>query len=268
MNFNVNNLAVADVLSGTMFTKDGTRVQFGLNDISDPQLEIGANPITLSDRLGTPIMMFVREKSASISGSNSTVSLNLLAAQMGSEKQIASDSEPLIAPYEDKIQIGGTDSAANTTITTTKEPIAGTIVLELLDSDRSPVGTNIPIEATASATAASVSGQTITLPTGMNLTASDYIGVYYDYSTTAAVSAGSSVDASVVSGKFQLEVMFADKCDQSRLYYGYVVFPSAVLDSSATLTMTAEGNHPFTITAMADYCGEERELFHIVVPEN
>lgn len=268
MAFNVNNLAVSDVLSGTMFTKDGTRVQFGLNDISDPSLELGANPISLTDRLGVPIMQFIREKTATISGSNSTVSLNLLAAQMGSEKKVAKQDAPLIAPYKEQIQIGSGETGVNKTIKISKTPIAGTVVLELLDADRSPIGTNIPIETAASESAASVADTTITLPTGMNLTASDYIGVYYDYSTTNAVSAGSYVDAGVVSGKFELEVMFADKCNQAKLYYGFIVFPSAVLESSATLDLTVDGRHPFTINAMADYCGEERELFHIVVPES
>ena len=267
MAFNVNNLIVSDVLSGTMFTKDGTKVLFGLTDIVDPNINLGSNPLTLTDRNGIPICQFMREKSASLSGSNSTFSMSLLAAQMGSGKKVASEESKLIAPTREEIQIGGTTEKANTSITVSKTPIVGTIVLEVLDGDRSPIGINIPIGPSATTTTASVSDKTITLPTGMSLTAADYIGVYYEYETANAVSAGSYIDGGTISGKFDLEVLFADKCDQSKIYYGHLVFPSAVLDSAVDLSLKPDSNHPFTINAMADYCGSDRELFHVVVPE-
>ena len=268
MSFNVNNLIVDDILSATMFTKSGEQVLFGLNDISDPSLELGGNLVYATDHLGFNIAAFAREKTANFSGSNSTVSIDLLSAQMGGAKEIASASNKITSPFREVIQIGGTEGTANTTISLKKTPVAGTLVLELLGSDRTPMNVNIPIESGSSATAASLAGTTVTLPTGMSLTAEDFIGAYYDYETASAVTSTALLDAGVVSGKFEVEVLFADKCDQSKLYYGFIVFPSAVLDSTATLDLTVEGKHPFTVSATAEYCGDTRELFHIVVPES
>ena len=60
MSFNVNNLIVDDILSATMFTKSGEQVLFGLNDISDPSLELGGNLVYATDHLGFNIAAFAR----------------------------------------------------------------------------------------------------------------------------------------------------------------------------------------------------------------
>lgn len=268
MAFNVNNLLIADVLSATMFSKDGTKVRFGLNDISEPSLELGGNMVYATDRHSTPFAAFAQEKTASFSGSNSTMSLDLLASQMGGQKNVASAKSKLSTPVKEIFSLADDGGALKKNITLKKTPVTGSIIIEVLDTAGTPMGVNIPIAAASSATAASVSESTITLPTGASLTADDRICVYYDYETENAVEATGTAESIVVSGRFQVEVMFADKCDQSKIYYGFLEFPSAVLKTEATLDLTNEGKHPFTVDAMAEYCSDGLTLFRVVVPES
>lgn len=267
MAFNKDELIIADVLSGT-FLKKGTReVLMLLNDIVDPSLSIGEETVYATDHIGVNIARFVRSKSASLSASNSLFSLGLLAAQSGTEKHVATSDDKITVPAKDVITVGASSGTTNKTITLSQTPVAGTITIELLDEGGSLTGTHIEVAATAGASAASVSGKTVTLPTGLSLTADSVIGVFYDYESEEAVEVvDRAKDPQTISGIFRLEVLFCDKCDQSTQYYGYLEFPSATLSSEADIDLTTEGNHPFTVEAMADYCSTDRELFRIVVP--
>ena len=267
MAFNKDELIIDQVLSGAMFDKSDAHVLFLLNDISDPSLEMGGEKVYATDHLGMNIAAFNRSKTATFSGSNSLFSLGLIAAQAGTAKEIAGTDNLFAVPYKEYLLVGSdTDGNVNTTVTLAKTPITGSVTIELLDEGRSLSGTNIPVESTASDSAASISENVITLPTGLDITAADYIGVFYEYETDEAVTVKNVIDSETISGEFRLEVLFCEKCNQSIQYYGYVVFPSAVLDNNATINLTTDGGHPFTIEALADYCSTDRELFHIIVP--
>lgn len=265
--FNKDELIISDVISGTFLDKDTLEVLCLLNDISDPSLSIGSELVYATDHLGVNIAMFPRSKSASLSGSNGLFSLGLLAAQAGTKKNIATNSKKIVVPFKDVQEIGGTGDSVNTTITLTNAPKAGTLSLEVLDNGGSLTGVHIPVESVASASAASVSGKTVTLPTGLDLTADTVIGAFYSYDAEEAVEiTNNAKNPTTVSGIFRLEVMFCDKCNQATQYYGYIEFPSAVLSSEADIDLTTDGGHPFTVEAMADYCSIDRQLFRVVVP--
>ena len=67
------------------------------------------------------------------------------------------------------------------------------------------------------------------------------------------------------SGKFVLEVLVAEPCAPEVEYYAYIIFNSAKLDNNVSLNLTTEANHPFSITALRDYCSDYDELFSIIV---
>ena len=259
MAFNKDNLLIADVLSGTMLSKSDMSVLFVCNDIASPSLELGGEKVYSTDRLGFNIAAYDRQKTAKFSGENGTFSLGVLAAQTGATKKVGSSSNKIATPTKKDYLVG-----TNTTLTLEHTPITGTISLARLDSGHELVE-NIEISSKAEAGKASVSGTTLTLPTS-GLENTDYVRVMYEYEAENAVSVTDTMDGKSISGIFRLEVLFADKCDQATQYYGYIVFPSAVMDNNATINMTAEDKHPFSVEAMVDYCSENQELFHIVVP--
>lgn len=267
MAFNKDDLIINMVLSGTMFDKKTRDVLFSLSMIEDPSLEIGGEKVYATDNYGMNIAAFNRAKTAKFSGSNSLFSLGLMANQLGTNKEIADSEHKLTVPKREIIQVGfKSGGTANTTVSLAYAPVAGSITIERLDDGKSLVGTTIPVEVSASSTAASVSDKVITLPTGM-LAGTDWIGVYYEYETDSALKISNKSDAFTTAGEFHLEVLFAEKCNQAVQYYGYIVFPSAVLDNNATINLTTDGKHAFSIEAMTDYCSADKELFYIVVPD-
>ncbi len=259
MAFNKDNLLIKDVLSGTMLSKSDMSVKFVCNDIASPSLELGGEKVYSTDRLGFNIAAYDRQKTAKFSGENGTFSLGVLAAQTGATKTVGSSSSKIVTPTHDDFLVG-----ANKTVTLKQTPVAGSISIAHMDRGKELIE-SIEISTTAGASVASVSDKTVTLPTS-GLDATDYIRVMYEYEASDAVSVVDTMNGTSISGIFRLEVLFADKCDQSTEYYGYIVFPSAVMDNNATINLTAEDKHPFTIEAMVDYCSENQELFHIVVP--
>lgn len=258
MAFNKDNLLIVDVLSGVMLDKTDGNILFVVNDIASPSLEIGGEKVYSDDRNSYHVAAFDRQKTATFSGENGTFSLGVLAAQTGARKQVGSESNKITVPFKEYVSVG-----SQGTITLKHTPIEGSVAIAKLDSGREFVEA-LEIGTEAGANTGVVSGTTLTLPTG--LSAGDYIGVFYEYETADAVTVVDTMDGKSISGAFRLEVLFADKCDQATQYYGYIVFPSAVMDNNATMNLTTEDKHPFSVEAMVDYCSAKQELFHIVVP--
>ena len=105
----------------------------------------------------------------------------------------------------------------------------------------------------------------ITVPTG--LTKDDVLFVMYEYEATS----GAAVTANAIDfpkrGKFIMEVLGCDVCDQEELVHAFVEFPNAKLDGNVDYSFTTDGTHPFTIRAMQDYCNKEKVLFRVIIPD-
>ena len=46
------------------------------------------------------------------------------------------------------------------------------------------------------------------------------------------------------------------------------MIPKGKIDNNFTINLTTEGNHPFSITAMKDYCSEEEQLCYVLFGKN
>ena len=254
--FNKDDLIINMVLSGTMFDKASGDVIFSLTMIEEPSLELGGEKVYATDNYGLNIAAFNRSKTAKFSGSNSLFSLGLMANQLGSAKQTGSDIE---IPMRELIQV-----ASDKSVTLKKAPVDGSVAIEVLDSGKSITGVSLEQGASSSGDF-SISGSKITFSSD-KVSAGNYVGVYYKY-VGDAVKIVNSADAFTTAGEFRLEVLFAEKCNQAIQYYGYIVFPSAALDNNATINLTTDGKHAFSIEAMTDYCSADHDLFYIVVPD-
>ena len=90
--------------------------------------------------------------------------------------------------------------------------------------------------------------------------------IVYEYEAEEAVAVtGDSVNFPK-AGKFLMEVLGTDVCDQTKLIHAYVEFPNAKLSTDFDLSFTTDTTHPFTIQAQQAYCDREKILFRIIVP--
>ncbi len=263
---NVNNFAINRVVRAMMFDSKTGEQMFAINSIADPVLTITADQVAVVDALGATVMTFDRSKSGTFAGSNSFFDMNLLAAQSGTDKIVATETEPVLSPMMEEI----TTTAAQTEWVLKGTPIGpvGAEIPYIYELKRDgTLGTRYPIGATASATefALDVTTKTITLPTG--LAAGTRLFVNYEFNMIAGTMVVNDATHFPRAGTMWLQVMGADICDVSTEYLAYFVFPNAKLDSNFELSLTPDGGHNFQISMSQDYCSVGKVLFYVIIPD-
>ena len=260
MAFDISNFIIDRILRGVMTSTADGSVMYSINQIENPSLECSADEKVAVDALGTTIQTYHLAKNATLSAENSMFDLGLFATQQGAEKKIASASSKIITPIFENIDVTGTS-----VVLKHKPKDALTAIYELKGD--STMGKKYTVNATATVDkfAFDEASKTITLPTGV--TVGSQIFVMYEYETENAVEITASATEFPKAGKFIMEVLGADVCDQESLIHSYVEFPKAKLDGNVDYSFTTDGTHPFTIRAMQDYCDREKKLFRIIVPD-
>ena len=277
----INNFVVDHVLRGIMVNKAG-EYMWSVNQITDPSLSVTMeDAVTAVDALGSTIASFDRGRNAEFTATNSIFDLGLYASQLGQEKQEASATKKIVAPAFETIEIvDGQDDyelahlpkdaiaviyALNGDGTLGQAYKAGTVANEtdfVYDTEEieiTPAGEDPDTQPAVTKTVGK-----ITVPTG--LAAESELFVMYEYDMESGVSVTADAINVPKKGKFILEVLGCDVCDQETLIHAYVVFPNAKLDGNVDYSFTTDGTHPFTIQAQQSYCDSKKKLFSIVIP--
>jgi len=211
-------------------------------------------------------MIFDRAKKAEFTASNTILDLGLAAAQFGTAKNIGSATNKVITPKFEEF----TTADAQTTVVLSQTPV-GTVGAEIKSiyavNSNTSIGTKYVSAATVSATEFQLDAttKTITLPTG--LTTGTKILVTYNYESQTAVEVENDATNFPTAGKFILQVVGHDVCDEETKYVANIVMPKAKLKSDVDLTFNTKGKHPFTLEAMQDYCDAKKKMFSIIIPE-
>ena len=258
--FNVNNFVIDHVLRGMMFSTHDGSLMWSINQITEPSISITSENAQAVDALGTPIATFDRSKAAEFSGSNSLFDLSLYAAQNGNDKQVASDNvTTIVVPVFEEFEI----NATTTTYTIAHTPVVQpTFVYEVKGDGTTGKKYSSDPEAAEDSKFTYLNG-TITLP---NNVVGNFL-VVYDYESTSAVAVVGDAKNFPKAGKFVMEVLGTDVCDQTHLIHAYVEFPNAKLDPNVEVSFSTDTTHPFTITAQQQYCDKDKILFRIIVPD-
>jgi len=105
MAWNIENMIINKAIRGTMFDKSTDEVYFSIDKIADPSLECGGETVYANDAQGVPIAGFDRSKTATLSGSNAMFNFGLMAAQLGSDKVVATDEAKIAVPKFELIKV-------------------------------------------------------------------------------------------------------------------------------------------------------------------
>lgn len=259
----INNFVIDHVLRGIMMKKNG-EYMWSINQITNPSLNVALSDNAQAvDALGTPIAEFDRGRTAEFSAENSIFDLSLYAAQMGNDKEIASATSTITTPSFEEIEVQGVENETYTLKYVPNEAIA---TMYLLNGDGT-LGESYIAGTAASATefVYDEATHTITLPTGLEK--ESMLFVMYEYELEAGVAVTADAINFPKRGKFIMEVLGCDVCDQEELIHAYVIFPNAKLDGNVDYSFATDGTHPFTVRAMQDYCDSKKRLFTIVVPD-
>lgn len=258
-NFDVNNFVIDRVIRGAMYSSKDNSYLWGVNQITNPSLSVTTETSQAVDALGVAIATFNRAKNAEFSAENSIFDLPLLAAQQGTEKQIATSTSKITVPAFETIEI-----ADETAVTLKHTPVDDVTEIFILNGDgtlgvRYAAGSEVTKEKFV------YSNGTITLPTGLK--AGTQLFVAYEYEAEEAVQVEATATEYPKAGKFIMEVLGTDVCDSTTMIHAYVVFMNAKLNADVDIDFTTEGTHPFTLVAQQAYCDSKKSLFKIIIPK-
>lgn len=255
--FNANNYVIDKVRRVTQINLETGMVDFTGTSVESPQVEFTGESVDKTDAQGVLLARFDTAKGVNFSGELSVLSMPLMAAQLGTEVQIASEKSKLKGEDFEILKV--VDGRATLTHTPT---VAPTHVYPITN-DKNIDNTNI-IEVGAEAEQAQITGSDITLPESFSGT---MIGVYYQYETAAAVKVSDGSENHAEAAKYIVDILAADVCNPSIKRAGKLVFPKAKIDNNFTLNLTTEGTHPFSFSALKDYCADDEELCYLLFHE-
>lgn len=263
MAFDINNFVIDRVIRGIMTSTDDGSVMWSINQITDPSLSVTMETSEAVDAIGSRIATFNRGKAAEFSAQNSLFDLGLWAAQNGTEKEVASAENKIVAPIFETIEV---PTNVTTPVTLKHTPTEIPKEIYQLKGDGT-LGEKLIYGATAAAGKFTYDESThaITFPAAS--TAGTQYFVQYEYESESAVAVtGNAVDFPK-AGKFIMELLGTDVCNTTVLVHAYLVFPNAKLDGNVDVTFATDGNHPFTIQANQSYCDNQKVLFQLVIPD-
>lgn len=247
--FNANNFVIDRVRRVTQVNLESGAVDWTATSIESPSVEFTGESTDKTDATGVLIARFDTAKGVTFSGEASMLTLPLMAAQLGSEVQVADTDAPVTGKTFEVLTVG-----ADKIATMTHEPSTAPTSVYTMTADKNIDGV---IEVGADEGQAQISGTKITMPTTFEGT---QIGVLYEYETEAAVKVVDSSERFAEAAEYIVDILAADVCNPSVKRAGSLVFPKAKIDNNFTVDLTTEGTHPFSFTALKDYCSDEAEL--------
>ena len=254
---NINQLLFDRVRRATAHDLADDSILLYMNQVRDASLSTSADAEEVTDATGSPITTFYQAKRATFTGTNAIFSLDLMAAQQGTEKEIASSTSKIKAPISETLTV------KNKKLTLAHTPVANSLPWIYTISNGNLSSKYGPGSA-ASATEFLLSGKEITVPTGVADGTVFY--VEYEYESTGANKISVATNKFPEAMKLRIEAIFRDVCNENTVYAGIIIAPKAKLSAeSAEVSFDRTSGHPFEFRMQKDYCAEDEQLFYIVV---
>lgn len=264
MAFNKNELIIDRVRSLTAHDLETNQILYRLTSLEDSSLRCTAEGEEITDAIGATITTLYRAKKATFSATNSLLSLDLAAAQFGTQKAVATN----VSRITDTIYEIITVPQGATSITLKYKPKND--IKYIYEINKNELGVSYTVGAVASATQFVVNKTTgvITLPTDFATSGEKKVYVEYQYETENAIKITNKTTDFPSSCSIVIYAYFRDRCNDNLLYSGKIICPKAKLNpEQVELALTSTGKHAFELQMSKDYCSEEgdEELFSIIV---
>lgn len=264
MAFSKNELILDRVRSLTAHDLETNQILYRLTSLEDSSLQCTAEGEEITDAIGATITTLYRAKKATFSATNSLLSLDLAAAQFGTQKVVASTTNKITDTIYEIITV----PQGSTSVTLKYKPKND--IKYIYAINKNELGTAYSAGAAVSATQFVVNKTTgtITLPTGFATAGEQKIYVEYQYETENAIKITNRTTEFPSSCSIVVYAYFRDRCNDNLLYSGKIICPKAKLNpEQVELALTSTGKHPFELQMSKDYCAEEGddELFSIII---
>ncbi|MCM1100157.1 MAG: hypothetical protein NC079_00600 [Clostridium sp.] len=252
---NVNEL-ILDRVRSLIFTdlSDGSVIG-RLTNLEEPSLQTAAEGEEITNAQGALITKLFRAKTGTFSATNSLFSMDLLALQYGTDKEIADEDHKIRVPVEEILTV------EDGRITLSHKPLNDVKYIYKLESGQ--LAQKFTLGAMASESEFTIADREITVPTDVT----GKIYVEYEYETSGAVRVVNNTENFPEAVGVKIFAIFKDMCNENIKYAGTIVAKKGKIDPSSIETaLTGTGKHSFSIDFMKDYCEDDgTDLFSVIV---
>lgn len=265
MGFNPNEVILEKIRAVEEYDPATSELTGRYTQIEEPSLTTSAEGTTVTDAMGAEITTFYNAQTGEFSFTNSLHSLDLMASQFGSKKEVAGDDNKIIMPVSETISV-----AADHTVTLKYVPV-GTTGAEIkyvkVIDENNEFGKTYEVSATAGEGKFTIDAQNkkITLPDGV----SGKVFVNYNKETATAVKVTKKSDGVPEVKSLLIHAIFHNKCNPNIVYAGVISVPRAQINpESVELNLTPDGKHSANYKLQKPYCDEDAKLFDIIISED
>lgn len=233
--------------------------------VKEPNLQTSKEGQDVTDALGAPIHTFYRNPQGTFSFTNALHSLDLMASQFGTTKNIGSAEKKQQIPVSETLEI-----ASDNTVTLSYVPVGvkgAEIKYVKIITQSNTFGetyTLSPSIAEGSTFTLNAAEKKITLPTGV--TGRVFVNYTRETEKGASISYNAEGDTQVV--KLLIHAIFRDPCNSNIVYAGVIQCPRAQIDpTSIDVNLASDAGHAASYKLRKPYCDDSSKvnLFDILV---
>lgn len=266
---NLNNIIVDRVLRG-IFSDKNDNIIFALNQVQNLSLNSTSESQEITDALGVSIMELMRSKAIEASAENAIYDFGLLAAQYGTEKVTATETEMLQVPTMESFvvpAIAEEDTYAKYTLK--HAPVAAPVAIYALNGD-STLGAKYKLDEEETEPGEDTfvyADGVIGLPKSVEENADMF--VMYEYKSENAVEIVNKANEFAKMGKMTFECLVYDVCDPETKIFAYVILPRFQLSNDFDWAIGGDSQtHSFSGKAHVDYCSKDKKMVRVVIVDD
>lgn len=262
--FNPNEVILEKIRAVEEYNIETGELEGRYTHIESPSLKTAAEGTAVTDAMGAEITTFYKAQTGTFDFTNSLHSIDLLASQFGSEKEIADDSNKIIMPVSETVTIADNKVVLKYVPV---GPVGAEVKYVKVINENNEFGATYEVSATAGEGKFTIdaSAKTITLPEGTT----GKVFVRYDKETSTAVKVTKASDGVPKAKSLLIHALFHNKCNTNIVYAGVILVPRAQIDpTSVEVTLTADGKHAASYKLQRNYCEEAGKLFEIIISED
>lgn len=262
---NINSFICRKIRNVETYDPETDIIQSKYPSVEEGKITMSCEGTETTDVDGATIETIYKAHKATFEGNLSTPSLDLLSAQMGSEKEIATDSLPINVPFSHTFKIENNKVVLiegyepkdnifkNVVLAQGRDQFSTRFELGTLDESGTVEEGKYAYDSTT---------RTITLPEGTT----GELFVNFLMSSKEAIKLAKKSDGIPKYQKIIINAYFSDPCDSNKLYSGVIVADRAQIDpSSIEIALQSDTKHGFKYNMTKDYCSEDANLFEVYV---
>lgn len=279
MAFNPNELVLEKIRAVEEYNPSTMELEGRYTQIEQPSLQTSATGTQVTDAMGAEIVTFYNAQQGTFSFTNSLHSLDLMASQFGSKKEIAVDGKNIKVPVSEIVEI------KNNVATLSYVPV-GTAGAEVkyakVINENNTFGKTYSVQATTGNTTddgavasddtavvkdvfvVDAKNKTLTFPEDTT----GRVFVQYERDSASAVKVIKNTDGVPEIKTLIIHAIFHDPCDPNIIYAGIIYVPRAQINpESVEISLAPDGKHAAEYRLQKPYCDENAKLFEIIVSE-